>query len=203
MRAARARARRGAAARPAAAAARRRARPRPAGATADPAAVVGDAAAAEPPAPTTPRARSCASCCATGKLDDREVEIEVADAPQPARSTCSRRHRAWRRSAVEPARTCCRQGAAQDEAPQAEGARGAASARPSEEADKLIDMDDVTRDALEPRREARASSSSTRSTRSPAREGGGGGPDVSREGVQRDLLPIVEGSTVHDQVRHR
>ncbi len=29
------------------------------------------------------------------------------------------------------------------------------------------------------------------------REGGGhGGPDVSREGVQRDLLPIVEGSTV-------
>ena len=26
--------------------------------------------------------------------------------------------------------------------------------------------------------------------------GGGGGPDVSREGVQRDLLPIVEGSTV-------
>jgi ATP-dependent HslUV protease ATP-binding subunit HslU len=28
------------------------------------------------------------------------------------------------------------------------------------------------------------------------REGGRGGPDVSREGVQRDLLPIVEGSTV-------
>ncbi|MFO7652970.1 MAG: ATP-dependent protease ATPase subunit HslU [Candidatus Krumholzibacteriia bacterium] len=34
--------------------------------------------------------------------------------------------------------------------------------------------------------------------------GGGGGPDVSREGVQRDLLPIVEGSTVttkHGPVR--
>src|SRR5690606_10291657 len=26
---------------------------------------------------------------------------------------------------------------------------------------------------------------------------GGGGPDVSREGVQRDLLPIVEGSSVN------
>ena len=29
------------------------------------------------------------------------------------------------------------------------------------------------------------------------REGRGGGPDVSREGVQRDILPIVEGSTVN------
>ncbi len=28
------------------------------------------------------------------------------------------------------------------------------------------------------------------------REGSRGGPDVSREGVQRDILPIVEGSTV-------
>jgi ATP-dependent HslUV protease ATP-binding subunit HslU len=35
-------------------------------------------------------------------------------------------------------------------------------------------------------------------------QAGGGGPDVSREGVQRDLLPIVEGSTVmtkHGPVR--
>jgi ATP-dependent HslUV protease ATP-binding subunit HslU len=29
------------------------------------------------------------------------------------------------------------------------------------------------------------------------RESGGAGPDVSREGVQRDLLPIIEGSTVN------
>ena len=38
-------------------------------------------------------------------------------------------------------------------------------------------------------------SSSTRSTRSPAARAARG-PDVSREGVQRDLLPIVEGTTV-------
>ncbi len=31
----------------------------------------------------------------------------------------------------------------------------------------------------------------------PSHEGKGGGPDVSRQGVQRDLLPIVEGSTVN------
>jgi ATP-dependent HslUV protease ATP-binding subunit HslU len=30
----------------------------------------------------------------------------------------------------------------------------------------------------------------------PAGRSGGGGPDVSREGVQRDLLPLVEGTTV-------
>jgi ATP-dependent HslUV protease ATP-binding subunit HslU len=29
------------------------------------------------------------------------------------------------------------------------------------------------------------------------REGGGQGPDVSREGVQRDILPIIEGTTVN------
>ena len=40
-----------------------------------------------------------------------------------------------------------------------------------------------------------ASSSSTRSTRSPARENGVGA-GVSREGVQRDLLPLIEGTTV-------
>ena len=31
---------------------------------------------------------------------------------------------------------------------------------------------------------------------------GGHGPDVSREGVQRDILPIVEGTTVNTQARH-
>ena len=42
---------------------------------------------------------------------------------------------------------------------------------------------------------SRESSFSTRSTRSPAPTSKHG-PDVSRQGVQRDLLPIVEGSTV-------
>ena len=41
-----------------------------------------------------------------------------------------------------------------------------------------------------------ASSSSTRSTRSRAARASRGGADVSREGVQRDLLPLIEGTTV-------
>lgn len=64
-----------------------------------------------------------------------------------------------------------------------------------EEANKLIDMDDVTQESV-----TRAEQSGIifideiDKIASPSR--GGSGPDVSREGVQRDILPIVEGSTV-------
>jgi ATP-dependent HslUV protease ATP-binding subunit HslU len=69
-----------------------------------------------------------------------------------------------------------------------------------EELEKLINKEDVTADALE-----RVQTmgiifldeiDKTAGQRGPA----AGGPDVSREGVQRDLLPIVEGSNV--QTKH-
>ena len=64
----------------------------------------------------------------------------------------------------------------------------------AEESDKLLDRSSSCR--RRSRRSSRtASSSSTRSTRSPRREGRVGA-DVSREGVQRDLLPLIEGTTV-------
>jgi ATP-dependent HslUV protease ATP-binding subunit HslU len=67
-----------------------------------------------------------------------------------------------------------------------------------EEAAKLIDMDEVKEEAIHRAEDAgiifideidKIASGSGKK--------GGGGPDVSREGVQRDLLPIVEGSTVN------
>ncbi len=65
-----------------------------------------------------------------------------------------------------------------------------------EEAAKLIDMDAVKREALR-----RAGEDGIifidEIDKVAGREGGRGGPDVSREGVQRDILPIVEGSTVN------
>jgi ATP-dependent HslUV protease ATP-binding subunit HslU len=64
-----------------------------------------------------------------------------------------------------------------------------------EEANKLIDMDAVKREAL--RRAAEDGIVFIDEIDKVAgREGARGGPDVSREGVQRDILPIVEGSTV-------
>ena len=64
-----------------------------------------------------------------------------------------------------------------------------------EEEHKLIDMDQVTRQALE-RVESSGIIFLDEIDKIAGREGGHG-PDVSREGVQRDILPIVEGTTVN------
>ncbi|MBC6990561.1 ATP-dependent protease ATPase subunit HslU [Hymenobacter sp. BT491] len=65
-----------------------------------------------------------------------------------------------------------------------------------EEAAKLIDMDEVKDEAI--RQAENAGIIFIDEIDKVASRGGkgGGGPDVSREGVQRDLLPIVEGSAV-------
>ncbi len=64
-----------------------------------------------------------------------------------------------------------------------------------QELDKLIDAEDVTADALE-RVEKLGIIFLDEIDKIAGERGQGGGPDVSREGVQRDLLPIVEGSNV-------
>ena len=64
-----------------------------------------------------------------------------------------------------------------------------------EEEQKLIDMEQVTRIALE-RVERNGIIFLDEIDKIAGREGGHG-PDVSREGVQRDILPIVEGTTVN------
>ncbi|WKW13028.1 ATP-dependent protease ATPase subunit HslU [Pseudogemmatithrix spongiicola] len=68
-----------------------------------------------------------------------------------------------------------------------------------QEFDKLIDLDDVIGDAIE-RVETMGIIFLDEIDKIAGQKGDFGGPDVSREGVQRDLLPIVEGSNV--QTRH-
>jgi ATP-dependent HslUV protease ATP-binding subunit HslU len=64
-----------------------------------------------------------------------------------------------------------------------------------EEEQKLIDMDQVTRIALD--RVERSGIIFLDEIDKIAGRESGHGPDVSREGVQRDILPIVEGTTVN------
>ncbi len=69
----------------------------------------------------------------------------------------------------------------------------------AEEATRLVDMDQVREQAIE-RAEQTGIVFIDEIDKVAAAAAGRGGPDVSREGVQRDLLPIVEGSTV--QTKH-
>jgi len=66
-----------------------------------------------------------------------------------------------------------------------------------EEAAKLIDMDEVKELAIRKAEDAGIIFIDEIDKIASGSRKGGGGPDVSREGVQRDLLPIVEGSTVN------
>jgi ATP-dependent HslUV protease ATP-binding subunit HslU len=64
-----------------------------------------------------------------------------------------------------------------------------------DELDKLVNMDEVINEALD-RVEEMGIIFLDEIDKIAGERSGGSGPDVSREGVQRDLLPVVEGSTV-------
>lgn len=71
----------------------------------------------------------------------------------------------------------------------------AVAALTQEEMERLVDMDKVIKEALQ-RTEESGIIFLDEIDKVASRSSGGQGPEVSREGVQRDLLPIVEGSTV-------
>ena len=66
-----------------------------------------------------------------------------------------------------------------------------------EESAKLIDMDEVKEEAIQKAENTGIIFIDEIDKIAGGSKKGGGGPDVSREGVQRDLLPIVEGSAVN------
>lgn len=66
-----------------------------------------------------------------------------------------------------------------------------------EEASKLIDMDEVKEEAVHKAENTGIIFIDEIDKIANSNKQGGGGADVSREGVQRDLLPIVEGSSVN------
>jgi ATP-dependent HslUV protease ATP-binding subunit HslU len=127
-----------------------------------------------------------------GKLDDRTVEIEVRETRMPAFEIISNQ-------GVEEMDINLK-----DMLPNIFGQRSrkrkmkvneAFEYLIQEEEQRLIDMDQVTRIAVE-RVEQSGIIFLDEIDKIAGREGGHG-PDVSREGVQRDILPIVEGTTVN------
>jgi ATP-dependent HslUV protease ATP-binding subunit HslU len=127
-----------------------------------------------------------------GKLDDRIVEIDVREKSMPAFEIISNQ-------GVEEMDVNIK-----DMLPNIFGQRTkkrkmkvseAFEYLISEEEQRLVDMDQVTRIALE-RVEQSGIIFLDEIDKIAGREGGHG-PDVSREGVQRDILPIVEGTTIN------
>jgi ATP-dependent HslUV protease ATP-binding subunit HslU len=127
-----------------------------------------------------------------GKLDDREVELDIRDRTTPAFEIISAQ-------GVEEMDINMK-----DILPGLFGQRTkkrrmhvteAMEYLIQEEENRLIDMDQVTRTAVE-RAEQSGIIFLDEIDKIAGRERGAG-PDVSREGVQRDILPIVEGTTVN------
>ncbi|MCY4382666.1 MAG: ATP-dependent protease ATPase subunit HslU [Nitrospinae bacterium] len=126
-----------------------------------------------------------------GKLDDREVEIEVADKGPEIHFMGGNDMDQIGINMKEI------MGNFMPQAPKSRRMKvpEAFEYLAQDEADKLIDPDNLNAEAIE-RTEQSGIVFLDEVDKVAAQNNGRGGPDVSREGVQRDLLPIVEGSTV-------
>src|SRR3954469_24584977 len=159
----------------------------------------GQAKSEKPPSPEEERRtrsrEKLRTMLAEGRLDDREVEIEVQQQGYPMMEL------------IQPPQGLEGVGTdinftemLQDMLPKRKKRRTvkvpeARRVLVDEELKKLVDMDDVVNESLD-RVENHGIIFIDELDKIAGERGQAGGPDVSREGVQRDLLPIVEGSTV-------
>ena len=124
----------------------------------------------------------------TGQYDKYMIEIEVADVPKPM-------------ELVPGSGTEINLGSIFDAFSPKKKKRRKVTVKEAmnliiaEESDKLIDMDAVNSEAVK-RAENEGIIFIDEIDKIAGKGNASGGPDVSREGVQRDILPIVEGSTV-------
>jgi ATP-dependent HslUV protease ATP-binding subunit HslU len=155
-------------------------------------------ATSAPEAPSQTRERLRAQLRA-GKLDDRTVELDVRDNAMPLMQVVggtSMEEIGLNLRDMLPGMFQGRRRASTMAVPDAR------AHLVEDEQQKLVDMESVARTAIE-RVEQSGILFVDEIDKIAGREGGHG-PDVSREGVQRDILPIVEGTTVntkHGMVR--
>ena len=120
-----------------------------------------------------------------GEIEDRELEIEVEEAAPSLEVGGSAISLGDMMGNMMPKKTKLRRVKVKE----------ARKILEQEEADKLIDQDAVQEESI--RRAEQDGIVFIDEIDKIAGRRGGSGPDVSREGVQRDILPIVEGSTVN------
>ena len=120
-----------------------------------------------------------------GEWEDKEIEIEVAEKAPELEVGGNAISLGDMMGGLMPQRTKQRRMKIKD----------ARKILIQEEAEKLIDQDAVQEEAV--RRAEQNGIIFLDEIDKIAGHGSGHGPDVSREGVQRDILPIVEGSTVN------
>ncbi|WP_417913405.1 ATP-dependent protease ATPase subunit HslU [Candidatus Electronema sp. TJ] len=130
----------------------------------------------------------------SGELDERTVELKVAAsrAPGPVVEVFSASGMEQMQSSLQEAFSKIFAGQKQERKVRVPEALEYLK---KEEAQKLVDSESVAEKAVR-RTEQTGIIFLDEIDKIASRGGGGHGPDVSREGVQRDLLPIVEGSTV-------
>ena len=119
-----------------------------------------------------------------GELEERELEIEVAEEMPQLEVGGSSINIGDVMGNMMPKRTKMRRVKVKD----------ARRILVDQEAEKLIDSDEIHEEAV--RRAEQSGIVLLDEIDKIAGRGSASGPDVSREGVQRDILPIVEGSTV-------
>ncbi|MBK5258981.1 MAG: ATP-dependent protease ATPase subunit HslU [Thermoanaerobaculia bacterium] len=128
-----------------------------------------------------------------GKLEEREVEIDVKDSGFPSFEIFSQQGVEEMGINVKDMMPGLFGGKTKRKKMRVGDAREILIA---EEAEKLVDQQNVAREAID-RVEQSGIVFLDEIDKIAGRQQAAGGPDVSREGVQRDLLPIVEGTTVN------
>jgi ATP-dependent HslUV protease ATP-binding subunit HslU len=131
----------------------------------------------------------------SGKLDETQIEIEVADTQHPLVSILGNGHGMEEMESQLKEMLGQLPGMRAKKQTRRMSVKDARRLLEEEEALKLIDMDAVRRDAVS--RTEQSGIVFLDEIDKIAGQRAAQGPDVSREGVQRDLLPIVEGSTVN------
>lgn len=122
----------------------------------------------------------------SGQLEEREIEIEVEDAMPELEVGGNSISIGDMMGGMMPKKTKIRRVKVKE----------ARKILLEEESSKLIDEDEVREEAIR-RAEQQGIVFIDEIDKVAGRSAGGHGPDVSREGVQRDILPIVEGSIVN------